>query len=153
MNNKLKAIANLINSQWKVIADVGCDIAYLSFYNYTNHLHHFFYNIDNKEGPLKLAKQLHQKVANDAIFICSEGLTYLKTNNINVDCCVIAGVGGYTCLKILQDDYARIKRYIFQIENNQEIIDNWIISHHYQIIDIQDVKDRTFNYLIYLVEK
>ncbi len=153
MNNKLKAIANLINSQWKVIADVGCDIAYLSFYNYTNHLHHFFYNIDNKEGPLKLAKQLHQKVANDAIFICSEGLTYLKTNNINVDCCVIAGVGGYTCLKILQDDYAGIKRYILQIENNQEIIDNWIISHHYQIIDIQDVKDRTFNYLIYLVEK
>ena len=107
-----------------MIADVGCDIAYLSFYNYTNHLHHFFYNIDNKEGPLKLAKQLHQKVTNDAIFICSEGLTYLKTNNINVDCCVIAGVGGYTCLKILQDDYARIKRYIFQIENNQEIIDN-----------------------------
>lgn len=153
MNNKLKAITNLINSQWKVIADVGCDIAYLSFYNYTNHLHHFFYNIDNKEGPLKLAKQLHQKVANDAIFICSEGLTYLKTNNVNVDCCVIAGVGGYTCLKILQDDYAGIKRYIFQIENNQEIIDNWIISHHYQIIDIQDVKDRTFNYLIYLVEK
>ncbi|MBQ3621435.1 tRNA (adenine(22)-N(1))-methyltransferase TrmK [bacterium] len=107
-----------------MIADVGCDIAYLSFYNYTNHLHHFFYNIDNKEGPLKLAKQLHQKVANDAIFICSEGLTYLKTNNINVDCCVIAGVGGYTCLKILQDDYDGIKRYIFQIENNQEIIDN-----------------------------
>ena len=153
MNNKLKAIANLIKPSWKVIADVGCDIAYLSFYNYTNYLQHFFYNIDDKEGPLKLAKQLHQNVVNDAVFICSDGLTFLKANNINVDCCVIAGIGGYTCLKILQNDYAGIRRYIFQIENNQEIIDDWIICHHYQITDIKNVKVRTFNYLIYLVKK
>ena len=153
MNNKLRAIANLIKPSWKVIADVGCDIAYLSYYNYTNHLQHFFYNIDNKQGPLKLARQLHQSVFNDAMFICSEGLSYLKENNIQIDCCVIAGIGGYTCLKILQDDYEGIKRYIFQIENNQEMIDDWIINHHYEITDIQYVKDRTFNYLIYLVQK
>lgn len=153
MNLKLKTIFSMIEPQWINIADIGCDHAFLSQYNYKNHLNKNFYNVDNKQGPLNNAIKNHDSIINDAKFILSNGIKYFNEQKISIDCCIIAGIGGINCEKILQDDSIYIKNYIFQIENNQQLIDEWIIKNKYEIKEIRNVKVKKEDYLIFKVCK
>ena len=153
MNIKLKTIYSMIENQWIDIADIGCDHAFLSQYNYKIKDHKKFFNIDNKQGPLNNAIKNHMLLKHDAVFILDDGLNYLKNNNIKIDCCIISGIGGISAVHILRNDYKLIHNYIFQIENHQELIDEWIINNHYHIKEIKQVNDHKYEYLIYKVTK
>lgn len=153
MNIKLKTIYSMIEPQWIKIADIGCDHAFLSQYNYKIKDHKKFFNIDNKQGPLNNAIKNHALLNHDALFILDDGLNYLKKANIEIDCCIISGIGGINAFNILKNDYALIHNYIFQIENNQELIDEWIINNHFHIKEIKEVNDHKYQYFIYKVTK
>lgn len=154
MNKKLKTIYSMLEANWFSIADIGCDHAFLSVRNAELNHGRKFYNVDNKEMPLATAIKNHEHVSKiNAEFILANGISYFKENKIPIDCCIIAGIGGFNCIDILKQDSIYIKNYIIQVDNNQEFIDNWVIGKKYKIKQIEFVNENNIDYLIYKIEK
>lgn len=153
MNLKLKTIYSMILSNWKIILDVGCDHAFLSQKNYLDKSNKHFINLDNKKGPLDNAIKNHEHIENDAEFILQEGKDFMQSNNRDIDCCIIAGIGGLNCLEILNVNNKYIHNYILQVDNNQDMIDEWIINNKWKIKEIKNLVVNKVNYLIYRISK
>lgn len=153
MNFKLKTIYSLLDKDWKIICDIGCDHALLSQYSYKIKDSRHFINVDNKNGPISMAINNHKNINNDAEFILSDGKDFLKKLSRNIDCCIIAGIGGINCLDILNSDSNYIKNYILQVDNNQEIIDSWILENNFCIKEIKNIKVKNHKYNIYKISK
>ena len=96
---RLKSIANFINEN-DVVADIGCDHGYLLKLAIEDKKIKKGYAIDNKEAPLNSAKN-NLKNYHNIIYIQSDGLIQVNENDIN--CVVIAGMGGMLINKIFDD--------------------------------------------------
>lgn len=96
---RIKAIANFINEN-DIVADIGCDHGYLLKLAIEDKNIKKGYAVDNKEGPLNSAKN-NLKQYNNIIYIQSDGLTQVNEKDIN--CVVIAGMGGMLINKIFDD--------------------------------------------------
>lgn len=96
---RIKAISNFINEN-DIVADIGCDHGYLLKLAIEDKNIKKGYAVDNKEGPLNSAKN-NLKQYNNIIYIQSDGLTQVNEKDIN--CVVIAGMGGMLINKIFDD--------------------------------------------------
>lgn len=102
---RLNSILQFINKN-DIVADVGCDHGYLLELAIKNKNIKKGYAIDNKIGPLNSAKK-NLSHYNNIKFILSDGLIDVNENDIN--CMVIAGMGGMLMNKIINDSLSKVK--------------------------------------------
>lgn len=102
---RLKSILQFINED-DIVADIGCDHGYLLELAIKNKNIKKCYAVDNKIGPLNSAKKNLEKYDNVS-FVLSDGLIELDSDDIN--CVVIAGMGGMLINKIFNDSKDKFK--------------------------------------------
>lgn len=102
---RLKSILQFINED-DIVADIGCDHGYLLELAIKNKKIKKCYAVDNKIGPLNSAKKNLEKYDNVS-FVLSDGLIELDSDDIN--CVVIAGMGGMLINKIFNDSKEKFK--------------------------------------------
>ncbi|MDE5600467.1 MAG: class I SAM-dependent methyltransferase [Oscillospiraceae bacterium] len=98
LSKRLKAIADFVNS-YDVVADIGCDHAYLAIY-LAMKKSKLVYAVDINEKPLSRARKNIEKycVLDKVKLILSDGL---KNVPHSVDTVIISGIGGKLISKII----------------------------------------------------
>lgn len=142
ISKRLQAIKNLV-SQNAIVADVGCDHAHVPIALIKENIASKCYAMDVIDGPLDIARKniLLAELNNDIVCIKSNGL---KNAPADVTECIIAGMGPYTAIEILENDLAKIKKYqkvIVQVNKNVHLLRQWIADNNFKIIDEVIVKD------------
>ena len=101
---RLDTIASLV-SPYRKIADVGCDHGYLIKKLFDSNNIDLAYAIDNKIGPLSIAKENLKNYSNVKFFL-SSGLNDVDDN---IDCVIIAGMGGILIKDIIEANLEKAK--------------------------------------------
>lgn len=133
ISSRLQAIASLIPLN-KVVFDVGSDHALLPCYLIKNHITNKVYAGDNKEGPLKSAKEnIDYYKYNDQIkTVLSDGLDKASDD---VEVVVIAGMGYHTAINILNKaDINKYQLIITQVNKNADLLREFISNNNYTIV-------------------
>jgi tRNA (adenine22-N1)-methyltransferase len=109
LSKRLQMVADCV-SQGSLVADVGCDHAYISIYLVENEIAHRCVALDINEGPLLRAKaNVKEYGYEDKIAIrLSDGLKKLCPGEANS--IVIAGMGGILMVRILSEGYALVNQ-------------------------------------------
>ena len=135
-----------------ILADIGCDHAYLDCLAIHNNKCIKCYACDIAQGPLEMAKKtIHEMGCENKVFpILSNGLENVP-NDANV--CVISGMGFETIKMILEGkDLSQFDRFILQANNDVYDLRKWVILNGYKIIDESMVHEGHY-YTILVVEK
>lgn len=131
---RLEAIIKFIN-QDDIVADIGCDHGYLLKLAIENKNIKKGYAIDNKKGPLDTAiKNLEN--FNNIVFKLSDGL--LSVNEDDINCVVIAGMGGMLINKIVSDSLKKIKtinKIILCPNRNNDKVRKYMTENGFMIVD------------------
>lgn len=152
LSKRLKMASSFINPNLN-FADIGCDHGYLAIEAIKMGVK-VVQLVDNKEGPLQIAKNNLSKFNNDVdiVYTLSDGLTNLDSR-INI--VAICGMGGDLIVKIVNDsiDTAKNLDYLIleansKVNNLRKFLDNQGFS----IIDEKFVIDRGKEYQILKVK-
>lgn len=102
LSKRLQSVVNLV-TPGNVVADVGCDHAYISIYLLEQKLASRVIAMDINEGPLKRAKENIEKAGlTDKIETrLSDGIQELKPQEVHT--VLLAGMGGILIEKILEN--------------------------------------------------
>lgn len=106
--NRIDYISSL-TKEYKTIADVGCDHAWISINAVSKYGVEKAYALDINDGPLMNARMniINNKLSSNIKTIKSDGLISL---NEDVECIIIAGMGGDLICKILDDSLDKAKK-------------------------------------------
>lgn len=131
---RLETITKYIG-ETDIVADIGCDHGYLLQMAIKNKNIKKGYAIDNKQGPLNSAKNNLDKFDN-VDFILSDGLK--NVNNLDINCVVIAGMGGMLINSIINDSidkFKRINKLILCPNRNVDKVRLFLVENGFKIID------------------
>ena len=139
---RLRAIADLLDNQKRVVADIGADHGFLTAMLIKEGKADQIIATDISEQSLSKAKRLVKELgfANKVSFKVGDGLDPIKSDKIDV--VVIAGMGGYEIIKILKESTAKFSRYILQPMQNPVQLRKFLIENHFLIIKDFIVKDK-----------
>ncbi len=144
MNNlRLQTIANYIESD-DYLADIGCDHGYLGIIALNKGVKNIQL-IDNKQGPLDSAMRNLKKYQlndNNVIFTLSSGLDKLSEN---VSTVVMAGMGGYLIIKLLEENLIKAKKLnkiIIQANSEISNVRKFLDDNKFKIISESIVCDK-----------
>ena len=148
MNKRIKVIASYINVDDKV-ADIGCDQALLSEVLAKRGINSVASDV--KENIVFSAKERLKKLnLNSYIeFIVSDGLKKIPDN---IDTLVLAGMGTYTILSILDYTKKKYKKIITISNNNHEILRNNMLEKGYKILNEEIIIERGKYYNLIIFE-
>lgn len=154
INNRLKKIGDLVSSN-SCCLDVGCDHAFLDIYLVKKNKSIKCIASDNKEGPLKQARNniKHEKLDKEIETRLGSGL---KTYSNDIDTVIISGMGGRNIIGILKDDLDIVKKidtFIISPNNYNEDVKRFLVKHKFYINDEYLVKDGKFIYQIIIFKK
>lgn len=128
------------------LADVGCDHGYISITALLESRVDTIVLCDisakSLDKAVQLAKQLHID-NNKYSFCCQDGL-----QNIDVDCAVIAGMGGLEIIAILNNAKHLPNTLVLQPMRNQVDTRRWLIGNGYNISRDYIVKDTKYYTII-----
>lgn len=150
---RLRVIADLINDRDKVVADIGCDHGYLSKILIEENRAKKIIATDISKPSLEktaiLAKQygLSDKITTKV----GDGLKPIQEEK--VDIVVIAGMGGYEIIKILEEN--KNKNYlklIFQPVQKTIELRKYLIENNYRILQDFIIEDKSKFYNTLVVE-
>lgn len=148
---RIKSIKNFINKA-NVCVDVGSDHAHLSLFLIKENRSNYVYNIEKNDGPLQNSinntKEYKEKIFN----IKSDGFKNFD-NSINVDYCVISGMGTNTIIDILNNCKNNIDNFIICSNNNYDVLRKWIKNNKYKIYDELTVFENEIFYEIICFSK
>ncbi|MFP4287360.1 MAG: tRNA (adenine(22)-N(1))-methyltransferase [Candidatus Izemoplasmataceae bacterium] len=134
-----------------VLYDIGTDHAYFPIYAIKEGLIKKAYAIDNKIGPLSLAKDNIEKHGlSDKIYpILASGIDAMKPE---VDIIMMAGLGGNLIYDIFKSaNLPYVKRLILQPNNNASSVRR-LIKNNYVITDEQIIIENGTIYTIIILE-
>lgn len=150
---RLQSITDYILPTSKLI-DVGTDHAQLLIYLMRNNMCEKVLGIDNKIGPIKIARaNVSQHNLTHKIDLQLHDGFYIQTIT-DYNTVVIAGLGVKTITTLLQDDQPTIKRFVLlstDIEN--KAIRNWAYKQGYYIEDEKIILDNKFYYELIVINK
>ena len=151
ISNRLREIEKFI-PYGSILADIGCDHAYLDCLAIQNNRCIKCYACDIAQGPLEMAKKTIQELnCEDRVFpILSNGLENVPSD---ANVCVISGMGFETMKMILEaKDLSQFDRFIFQANNDVYDLRKWIVSNGFKIIDESMIHEekQTTCYLMHL---
>ncbi len=118
-----------------VAADIGTDHAQLPILLVKNGICPKVYACDVRRGPLAMAEEnIRREELTDRIpVILSDGFREVPDD---CECAVIAGMGYYTAVGILEeaeDRLGNLKQIIVQVNNDEYRFRAWLSSKHYSI--------------------
>ena len=151
ISKRLREIEKFI-PEGSILADIGCDHAYLDCLAVKNNRCIKAYACDIAKGPLECAKRtILEMNCEDKVFpILSNGLENVPSD---ADVCVISGMGFETIKIILEaKDLSQFKRFILQANNDVEDLRRWIISNGFKIIHESMIHEGHY-YTIVVLEK
>ena len=143
LSRRLQAVADMV-TPGSVIADVGCDHAYLSIYLIKKGICDKVIACDINEGPLNTARNnVRDYGYNEQIDIrLGNGLAPVKEGEING--LVIAGMGGRLMIDILTagcDVLKNVKEVIISPQSEVALVRHFLEDNGYCIISENMVKD------------
>ncbi|MBQ6221196.1 MAG: SAM-dependent methyltransferase [Solobacterium sp.] len=149
MNKRLKAIEQLVRKN-RIPADIGTDHAYLPIQLVKSGKCTKVYACDIRSGPLSIAEEniRNSGYTGQIPVILSDGFEHVP---MDIDCAVIAGMGVYTALGILEDARNRLsllKEIIVQVNDDVPVLRQWISDHGYTILEEDIVTDKKHTYMI-----
>jgi tRNA (adenine22-N1)-methyltransferase len=152
LSKRLQALVDFVPYA-NIIADIGCDHAYVAISLILNQKANFAYGIDNKDEPLKVA------LNNVLSYQLGSSISLLK-NPLNqtihpCDGCIIAGVGKDVAVSILDEFEPHLQKEAYVcIQVNAQIIEMRIHmkARGYRLINEIVVYDKK-HYVILLYQK
>lgn len=151
MSKRIKEIAKSI-VPYKFLADIGCDHGYLINLAFDKGIL-FAQAVDNKEGPLNIARKNLFKYNDKVHFSLSDGIEDLDPK---IDVVVIAGMGGTLITKILLDNIDKLKnvsRLILQPNRNIDKIRLFALNYGFKITQEKIIYEESIYYEIIVLEK
>ncbi len=132
LSKRLKSLAALVSSD-DIVADIGCDHAYLDIYL-----------VQNNIVPLTLACDINEKALNNGIknikkygledkitTRLSDGIEFL---NEDINTLIISGMGTSTIIKILSNkNINQINKLIIESNNNHFLLRTYLTNHGFYI--------------------
>ncbi|HEY8418914.1 MAG TPA: class I SAM-dependent methyltransferase [Clostridia bacterium] len=154
LSKRLQSIADCVN-YYDTIADIGCDHGKLSVYLISKGRCSKVLATDISPKSLEKTQNLAQskKVSDKIITLCGDGLEPLINYGQKIDLAIIAGLGGYEIIKIIERDKNFIDRYILSPQQNVSILRKKLNEFGYKIINDFIVLDKSKFYDIIEVEK
>ncbi len=134
LSKRLQSIYSLIEKGQNV-ADIGCDHGYLLIELYKNNISKVLLGVDNKIGPLNIAKANIEKerFTSSINLSLSDGLDSVS-NKYN--CVILAGLGSDTIIKIIEKNVKKldfIDTFIIDSHTDIENIRRFFVMHNYFI--------------------
>lgn len=152
LSKRLQTIIDFV-PQANVVADIGCDHAYVSISLILNNKANHVLGIDNKLRPLRIAER------NISKFEINEHITLLQNPYDKItqplDGCIIAGVGKESAVEMLDEFESTFQSSTWIcIQANNKIIElrKHMFDRGYRLIKEKVVFDKAF-YVILLYEK
>lgn len=137
ISNRLKCIASMVK-ECKSIADIGTDHGYLPIYLINNDICDRAIASDINLGPLNRAKDNVERHRLGNEIICRQGAGLNTIKKGEVDCAVIAGMGGNLIRDILEermDVFTSLKYAILQPVQNPEVLRKYLYGNGFEIMD------------------
>ena len=147
LSNRLKSIADKTFGARK-IADIGTDHGKLPIYLLKENLVNKAILCDINSGPLDIALEnikKHDLEASNYEIRKGNGLEPIFENE--VDCVVIAGMGGILISEIIGANLEKsrsIKKFILQPRNFENLLRKWLTENDFYIADEELVSERKF---------
>lgn len=137
LSNRMMSLASLVTSGYK-LADIGCDHAYLPIWLIREGIIPSALAMDVRKGPLERAEEhVRENGLADRIELrLSDGLEKLSPGE--VDCCIIAGMGGPLMERILSaypEVTASMKEMILQPQSDLPHFRKFLLENGWQIIE------------------
>jgi tRNA (adenine22-N1)-methyltransferase len=152
LSKRLQTIIDFV-PQANIVADIGCDHAYVSISLVLNNKANHVIGVDNKLRPLRIAER------NVALFEMKENVTLLRnpidTITQPIDGCIIAGVGKESAVAMLDEFESTFQSSTWIcIQVNAKVIElrKHMATRGYRLIKETVVYDKAF-YVILLYEK
>lgn len=148
---RLKESAKYLKG-YTCLADCGTDHGYLPIYAIQNNLVQKAIASDNKEKPLENAKKNIKKAGLESIIktIKADGMPYLDET---IDIVSVLGMGGRLIAKILHEaDLSHLKRLVLAPHSESKILRQFLINHHFRIINEEVIMDKEKYYQIIIAE-
>ncbi|NLG81140.1 MAG: SAM-dependent methyltransferase [Bacilli bacterium] len=156
LSKRLSKVAQFVKP-YRAIVDIGTDHALLPIYLLKHKIIDSCIATDNKKGPLTRAQENLTKhgFQNSAEVRLGDGLNPLTPND-NLDCIIIAGMGGLLIVDILEKGKTLLKsnkRLILQPNGHLEEVRDWLSSNYYEIVDEVILKEDGIYYEIICAER
>lgn len=137
LSKRLLMVTNFVR-KGSVVADVGCDHAYISIYLVLNEIAKRTYALDVNKGPLEKAKvNIASYNLSDRIETrLSNGLQKLKPDK--VDTIVIAGMGGSLAIKILSEGKESVEcatELVLQVQSELDKVRQYLHTINFTIVE------------------
>lgn len=146
LSKRLKSLAALVSSE-DIVADIGCDHAYLDIYL-----------VQNNIVPKTLACDINEKALNNGInnikkygledkitTRLSDGIEFL---NEDINTLIISGMGTSTIIKILSNkNIKQIKKLIIESNNNHFLLRTFLVNHGFYISHERTIYDNGKYYI------
>lgn len=150
---RLNAALDWINNN-DLLADIGCDHGYLAIEALKKGIP-FVQLIDNKEGPLSVAKKnLSQyDLNNKTKFTLASGLLELDPM---ITCVAILGMGGELIINILEDGKDKshnVNKFILEANTKVPSLRKYLFDNKFDIISEKIVKENDKFYELILCKK
>lgn len=136
---RLREIANYLE-ETDVLADIGCDHGYLAILAFQKNIK-FVQLIDNKPGPLAVAKANLQGVKN-VEFTLASGLSQL---NSSINTASLCGMGGLLVIDILKENLKvaqELNKIIIQVNSDIDQLRAFLMSEKFMIITESIIAER-----------
>lgn len=135
LSKRLETVANMV-TKGAVVADIGCDHAYVSIYLLQHQIVKNIIAMDINKGPLQRAKEnIAQAGLEERIELrLSDGAQKLSVGE--VDTLVIAGMGGALMSKILssrQEVVDECRELILQPQSEIFLVRKYLLEHGFKI--------------------
>lgn len=109
LSKRLKAVADMVTPN-QVVADIGCDHAYLPIYLVKNKIAPFVFACDVNDGPVRIAKDNVAQVELNDYIKCLKGDGLAPVIDKDIQTVIIAGMGGRLMMRILSEGKELLKR-------------------------------------------
>lgn len=149
LSKRLLKIANIVSGD--IVADVGCDHGKLSYYLLKNNIAKKVYVSDISKPSLSKAEKLLSSENLNYSSICCDGLNGF--NEINIDECIIAGMGGDEIINIIKTSPISINSYILSPQHNIIDVKKFMLNNGYSIVYDKIIKDGHKFYNIFKCQK
>ena len=143
LSDRLKAIADEIE-KGEAVADIGTDHGFLPVFLWESRISPKVIMTDISRGYLKKAEEnclnMYPKVSFDLRL--GNGLGVIAP--AEVDCVVIAGMGGILMTQILSEDEGKthsFKKFVLQPRNNPGILRHWLYNNGFHISNEKQVRE------------
>lgn len=154
INKRLQTVSSFVTDGSNII-DIGCDHALLDIYLALNKKNLNIIASDNKEGPLKHAKENVSKyqLDNQIKIKLGDGIATIEENT---DTIIISGMGGLNIVGILKykkDEYKNVNTLILSPNNYTEKVRKEIAKLGFYIDDETLVKDKNIIYPVIVFKR